>query len=144
MTILENSILNPHQFMARSIIGLQINKHQTCIITNLPYLLVFKPLGLIYEVGLRFEFKPPGAYKRNVLILYFMCWTQLFTYKPPPIIYLNSEFTCTIDDFQGFTYSVLPYKVIIWPYMARLQSSTREMHVYRVIDRALVAYVVRL
>ena len=29
-------------------------------------------------------------------------------------------------------------------YMATLQSSTREMHVYRVIDRALVAYVVRL
>ena len=38
---------------------------------ELPYLLVFKPLGLIYEVGLRFEFKPPGAYKRNVLILHF-------------------------------------------------------------------------
>ena len=39
----------------------------------IPYLFVFKPLGLIYEVGLRFEFKPPGAYKRNVLILHFMC-----------------------------------------------------------------------
>ena len=38
-----------------------------------PYLLVFKPLGLIYEVGLRFKFKPPGAYKRNVLILHGMC-----------------------------------------------------------------------
>ena len=30
---------------------------------SVPYLLVFKPLGLIYEVGLRFEFKPPGAYR---------------------------------------------------------------------------------
>ena len=65
-------------------------------------------------MGLRFEFKPPGAYKRNVLILHGMCWTRLFTYKPPPL-YLNSEYTCTIDDFQGFTYSVSPYKVM---YMA--------------------------
>ena len=43
---------------------------------NVPYLLVYKPLGLlscIYEVGPRFEFKPLGAYKRNVLILHFMC-----------------------------------------------------------------------
>ena len=77
----------------------------------LPYLLVFKPLGLIYEVGLRFEFKPPGAYKRNVLILNVVCSTRLFAYKPPPL-YLNSEYICTIDDFQVFTYSVLPYKVM--------------------------------
>ena len=64
-------------------------------------------------MGLRFEFKPPGAYKRNVLILNVMCSTLLFAYKPPPI-YLNSENIplCTIDDFQGFTYSVLPYKVM--------------------------------
>ena len=50
---------------------------------NVPYLLVFKPLGLIYEVGLMFGFKPPGAYKRNVLIWHVMCWTRLFVYKPP-------------------------------------------------------------
>ena len=78
---------------------------------QVPYLLVFKPLGLIYEVGLRFEFKPPGAYKRNVLILNVVCSTRLFAYKPPPL-YLNSEYICTIDDFQVFTYSVLPYKVM--------------------------------
>ena len=47
-------------------------------IGQLPYLFVFKPLGLIYEVGLRFKFKPPGAYKRNVLILNAMCSTRLF------------------------------------------------------------------
>ena len=55
---------------------------KTCV----PYLLVFKPLGLIYEVGLRLEFnmfKPPGDYKRNVLILNVMCSTLLFAYKPP-------------------------------------------------------------
>ena len=105
------------------------------LLHNILYLLVFKPLGLIYEVGLRFEFKPPGAYRRNVLILHVICWTRLFAYKPRPI-YLNSEYTCTIDDFQGFTYSVSPYKVM---YMATLQSTTREMHVYRVIARALLA-----
>ena len=113
----------------------------------IPYLLVFKPLGLIYEVGLRFEFKPPGAYKRNVLIWHVMCSTRLFAYKPPPI-YLNSEYICTIDDFQGFTQSVLPYKVmymtIYIAILVILQSTTRKMHVYRVIARALVAYAVRL
>ena len=40
-----------------------------------------------------------------------MCSTRLFAYKPPPL-YLNSEYICTIDDFQGLTYSVLPYKVM--------------------------------
>ena len=40
--------------------------------------------------------------------------TRLFTYKPPPL-YLYSEYTCTIDDFQGFTNSVSPYRVM---YMA--------------------------
>ena len=82
--------------------------HNCVIRLDIPYLLVFKPLGLIYEVGLRFEFKPPGAYKRNLFILNVMCSTRLFAYKPPPL-YLNSECICTIDDFQGFTYSVLPY-----------------------------------
>ena len=123
--------------------------HISCIyivigIWGIPYLLVFKPLGLIYEVGLRFEFKPPGAYRRNVLILNVVCSTRLFAYKPPPL-YLNSEYICTIDDFQVFTYSVLPYKVMYMTvYIAILQSTMREIHVYRVIARALIAYVVRL
>ena len=36
---------------------------------------------------------------------------RLFANKPPPI-YLNSEYTCIIDDLQWFSYSVLPYKVM--------------------------------
>ena len=31
------------------------------------------PWGLYTKWDLRFEFKPPGAYKRNVLILHVMC-----------------------------------------------------------------------
>ena len=71
--------------------------------------------------------------------------TRLFAYKPPSL-YLNYEYICTIDDFQGFIYSVLPYKVMyITVYIAILQSTMmRTMHVYRVIARALVAYAVRL
>ena len=75
---------------------------------------IYKQQALIYEVGQRFECKPLGAYKRNASILHVMCSTQLFAHRPP-LLYLNSEYTCTIDDFQGFTYSVLQHKVMYNP-----------------------------
>ena len=99
------SVLSVRPVFLVPMIYIQADWHSNTIYRIYSYL---SPMGLIYEVGLGFEFKPSGAYKRNVLILNVMCSTRLFACKPPP----HSEYICTIDDLQGFTYSVLPYKVM--------------------------------
>ena len=58
-------------------------------------------MGLIYEAGLRFEFMPPGAYKRNVLILHFMCYKHDYSHISSLTLHLNWEYTCTIDHGTG-------------------------------------------
>ena len=50
---------------------------------------VHKLLGLITEVGMRFEFEHPG-------VIYKRIPSNIFEYKPPPL-YLNSEHTSTMD-----------------------------------------------